>query len=412
VATLLQSVERLFADLPDAVRLTGRDGKLLYRNAAALTLPAEGFGHLCGGKGGKSSCPACLAVEVIDKGTFHRWHLAHSPSEDPGVQDYYEVTLCPIREQDGRVCAVLEILRDETANLGLQHYLINRSERQDSQLHRQSQESERLAHETDTLQSELGTLKDTQAEVLYRDRLSALGQVVAGLAHEMHTPLGAVLSSTDLIQSRLARLADGVDPQAVDERGRPLRDRLRALGESADVVSEGARRIHAVLRALLNFARLDEAPLKTVDLREGLDSTVKLLQYRMGDRIKLIRRYGDLRPLRCRPDALNQVFMNLLVNAVQSIPESGEITVETEAADDHAVVRIRDTGVGIPEDVAERIFDLGFTTRGKARGSGLGLALCRRIIDDHQGTIEVDSRPGEGAVFTIRLPFPGTGDGT
>jgi two-component system NtrC family sensor kinase len=227
--------------------------------------------------------------------------------------------------------------------------------------------------------------------------------MVAGLAHEMHTPLGALLSSADLLQRNLNRLEQAVQEGQASAPGEILR-RIDSARKSADLVGEGGRRIHAVLRALLNFSRLDEAQYKTVSLEEGLESTLKLLQYRMGDRIRVHRRYGGLEPLNCRPDALNQLFMNLLVNAVQSIPEQGEITVETAAEGGDAVVRIIDSGVGIPEEIKTRLFDLGFTTRNESGGSGLGLALCRRIVENHGGTIAVESTPGEGSVFTIRLP--------
>jgi signal transduction histidine kinase len=400
VSELLQSVERLFSDIPDAVRLLDRGGELLYRNAAALTLPTEGLGHLCKQEGSRgSSCPACRIKEVLEKGVFQRWHVVYSPREQPDSEDYYEVTLCPIRDAEGRVCAVLEVLRDESANLGLQHYLIGRSERQDTEIHRRSVEAEKLVERADHLSSELGSLKENQTEVLYEDRLSALGQVVAGLAHEMHTPLGAILSSSDLLQRSLDRLQSGLD----ESDG--LNSRIEALKGSAEIVGEGARRIHGVLRALLNFSRLDEAPCKRVTLEEGVESTLKILQYRMGDRIRVSRRYGVPVPITCRPDALNQVFMNLLLNAVQSIPENGEITVETGADGGQAVVRIGDNGVGMDEETRARVFDLGFSTRKKSGGSGLGLPLCRRIVAKHGGTIEVDSRPGEGSTFTVRLPI-------
>jgi len=207
-----------------------------------------------------------------------------------------------------------------------------------------------------------------------------------------------------LLERTLDKLARGIAEQ--DERTdlAALGRKLETLAESANIVCEGARRIHGVLSALRNFARIDEAPWKQVELSEGLDSTLKLLQFRMGDRIKVVRDYGNVGTVTCRPEALNQVCMNLLVNAIQAIPERGEITVRTRRESGDVVISIGDTGVGISAEDRERIFELGFTKRRSAGGSGLGLALSRKIVEDHGGSIAIESRPGGGTTFIVRIP--------
>ena len=394
---VIERVAAVFADLPDAVRLIDASGNVLLRNEASMLLAPEGLGHLCGdeSRGRNPSCPACQVYEVLERGTFLRWHVA--VGRDEKNQDYYEVTLNPIRDSKGRIAGVLEVLRDATATLGLERYLIGRAESQDDEIRSRSEETSRLT-------AELGELRETQTEVLERDRLSALSQLVAGVSHELNTPLGAMLSSADLLQRSLRRLKKACG-EIDDEGGPAVRDRVEGLGASAKVMIEGARRIQAVVRTLQLFSRLDEANLKQVDLREGLDTSLELLQYRIGERITVVKEYGDLPELLCRPDALNQLFMNLLLNAVQAIEREGEIRVATRHDGDEVTIEIRDDGMGIPQKNLQRIYELGFTTKGGAGGAGIGLALTQRIVREHHGTIEVTSAPGEGTTFTVRLPI-------
>jgi signal transduction histidine kinase len=387
----------LVADLPDAIRLLDRDGKVLLRNEASKLLAPDGLGHLCGETGERNpSCPSCQIQEVLERGTFLRWHVAVHREEK--LSDYYEVTLNPIRDSAGRLAGVLEILRDATATLGLEQYLIGRAESQDVEIRKHSEEAHRLS-------TELGELRESQAEILERDRLLALNQLVAGLAHEIHTPLGAMLSSADLLKRSLGRLRTAAKKDADETAASGVLKRLEPLEKSAGILIEGARRIQAVVKTLRLFSRLDEASLKPVDLHEGLETTLELLHYRFGSRIRVVRDYGKLPDVFCRPDALNQVFMNLLLNAVQAIDRDGEIRVATRVVGKKVVVEITDSGLGIPAEHLSKVFDLGFTTKGGAGGAGIGLALTRRIVEEHDGTIRVRSKVGQGSTFTVRLPL-------
>lgn len=394
----LDCVAGIVADLPDAVRLLDREGKVLLRNEASRLLAPDGLGHLCGGESRERnpSCPACQIQEVLERGTFLRWHVA--VQRDEKLVDYYEVTLNPVRDDAGRLAGVLEVLRDATATLGLEQYLIGRAESQDDEIRKHYEEALRLSNE-------LGELRESQVEILERDRFLALNQLVSGLAHEIHTPLGAMISSADLLKRSIGRLKATTKKESGERAASALLRRIEPLEKSAGILIEGAKRIQAVVRTLRLFSRLDEAALKPVDLHEGLETSLELLQYRIGKRIRVVRDYGKLPEVFCRPDALNQVFMNLLLNAVQAIDKEGEIRVATRLAAGKVVVEITDTGVGIPEDQQPRIFDLGFTTKGGAGGAGIGLALTRRIVLEHDGTIHVRSAPGKGTTVIIRLPL-------
>ena len=395
---VLRRLAAIFSELPDAVRLLADDGRVLLQNEASRLLAPAGLGHLCGndGNGGQVSCPACQLEEVFRTGAFRRWHVVVPRPEKR--EDYFEVSLSPVTDESGRVEVVLEVLRDATATIGLEQYLIGMAESQDREIRERSEEAGRLS-------TELGELKKSQTEVLYRDRLLALSRLVAGLSHEINTPLGAMLSCADLLQrtmSRIEKMAEGLADEAAYGE---LLSGLSSLKTSAEVMVEGARRIDAVVRTLRLFTHLDEAPRKRADIHEGLETSLELLQYRIGTRIRIVRDYGRLPQILCRPDALNQVFMNLLLNAVQAIEGKGEIRVATRLEGDELLVEIADDGIGISPENRKKIFDLGFTTKGARGGTGIGLALSLRIVEDHGGTIEAFSGPEKGATFALRLPI-------
>jgi signal transduction histidine kinase len=402
---LIELLHSLFAGHPDPVRLVGAGGEVLLRNEASRTLYPDGLGHLCTEerRGRDRSCPECQLGRVLREGTFMRWHVPVAPPGESDVRVFYELTLCPVRLKGDEVAGVVEVLRDDTASLGIQHFLIGESERQELEIEERAAEAGRLLEAADALRSELGEWKESQAEIVQRDRLVALARLVAGVAHEVHTPLGAILSSADLLERSIGRAREATAAAGTSSPGAVV-ENLDAMESATAVVAEGARRIERVVKTLRLFSRLDEAATKQVDLHEGIDSTIELLRYRLGDRIEVRREYGVLPLISCRPDALNQVFMNLLVNAIQAIPDKGEVRVRTRREGESVVVEISDTGVGIDEAELSRVFEAGFTTKKKGVGTGLGLAISRKIIGQHGGSIEVTTAPGEGSTFTVRLP--------
>jgi signal transduction histidine kinase len=170
-------------------------------------------------------------------------------------------------------------------------------------------------------------------------------------------------------------------------------------------MTEGTQRIIEIVKTLKSFAMLDEAELQKVDIHEGLEDTLKLIQHEISPSIKIIKNYGNIPEISCFPAQLNQVFLNVLINAIQSIDDHGEIRIMTCRENDKVRVDIKDTGVGIPEENLKKIFDPGFTTKGVGVGTGLGLSICYQIIQDHKGEISVKSRVGDGTTFTIILPI-------
>ena len=250
---------------------------------------------------------------------------------------------------------------------------------------------------------------DELAEKVSQARLATLGMLVAGLAHELNTPLGALNSNHDVLRRALEKLqailADEiVEPHELEE----VRRIVRAVDGILHVNDLAVERMSSLVRSLRNFGRVDRAELDFADLHEGLDSTLAILAHQL-TAVEVVREYGILPRIECYPQQLNQVFMNLLLNARQATADGGRITIHTEASAAALEIRISDTGVGIrPEHVA-KIFDPGFTTKGGRIGMGLGLLICRQIVERHGGRLLVESTPGKGAAFTIRLPRPTVG---
>jgi two-component system NtrC family sensor kinase len=225
-------------------------------------------------------------------------------------------------------------------------------------------------------------------------KMAALGQLVAGVAHEINTPLAAVVNNNDLFLRIFARMRQG----RIEERD------LAAIEDLSKVTRLACARMSDIVRTLRTFARLDEADVKSVDLHEGIESTLVLIAHLTKSGITVERRYGELPRVECHPNQINQVFMNLCVNACQAMGERGTLSITTRALGDSVEVRVKDSGVGIAPDKLSRIFDPGFTTKGAPLGTGLGLSIVYQIVEGHGGEIAVESEPGAGTEFTVRLP--------
>ncbi len=246
---------------------------------------------------------------------------------------------------------------------------------------------------------------ETQLQLVRSEKMASLGHLVAGVSHEVNSPLASITSSVDVFERGLGKIHQALESSHADAGD--LRKTVRTveiLNELTGVCKSACQRINTIIAALKNFARLDEEEFKTVDLHEGLDSFLVLVESEYSDRIRIVKDYGELPELRCQAGQVNQVFMNIFVNACQAIPDEGEVLIKTRLVDGSISISIKDTGMGIQEDDLQKIFDPGFTTKGVGVGLGLGLAISHTIVSDHGGRIMVDSQPGIGSVFTVELP--------
>ena len=253
-----------------------------------------------------------------------------------------------------------------------------------------------------------GELVASYAQLVQQEKMAALGALVAGIAHEMHTPIGSITSNSDILVRALNRLRELIASETCPDSFRKHPDLVRVIGiveEISRVNRMATERIIGIVRSLRTFARLDEADARPADLRDGLESTLTLVHHEMKNRITVVREFGDLPAVQCHLNQLSQVFMNMLVNATHAIQSRGTITIRTLREGDDVKIQIADTGSGIPPENLARIFDTGFTTKSVGVGTGLGLAISRKIIEDHHGRIEVASEVGKGTTFTITLPI-------
>ncbi len=261
--------------------------------------------------------------------------------------------------------------------------------------------AEKLAESNHELEEVNRRLKETQMHLIQSEKMVSLGQLVAGIAHEINNPLAFVLSNVFTIQSQLGWLAGHTSRDPSSESFARL-EKARARLED---MRQGLERVKELVVDLRTFSRLDEGKFKTVDITESVNSVLRFLHHRMKDRIQVEKSYGPVRTLSCYAGPLNQVLMNVVANAVDAVEGEGTIAIRTSTRDGMFLISIRDTGAGIPEVIRTRIFEPFFTTKPVGQGTGLGLAISYGIIQAHQGRIDVVSEEGKGSEFVISIPL-------
>jgi signal transduction histidine kinase len=240
-------------------------------------------------------------------------------------------------------------------------------------------------------------LKNAEGQLVHTEKMASLGRLVAGVAHEINNPVSFIATNVVPLRRRLSQAAASAPPN--------LHQALAEADELAEIMARGAERTATIVKDLRSFSRLGEATCKAVDLHEGLEVTLRLLEPRWRDRIVIHRDYGALPPVECDPGQMNQVFMNVLANACDAIAGAGNIWIATRAEGRVVTITVRDDGPGVPPDVEAHIFDPFFTTKDVGAGTGLGLAISHGVVSGHGGRIVLESGPGGGATFRITLPI-------
>lgn len=244
-------------------------------------------------------------------------------------------------------------------------------------------------------------LREAQTHLIQSEKMASLGQLVAGIAHEVNNPLTFVLNSAYTVDRQAEKILsehEGELPEGILVRLHKIRSRLSDM-------REGLERVKDLVVNLRTFSRLDEGEFKTVDVHEGIDSVLMFLRHKTQGRIQVVKHYHAPGLLDCYAGRLNQVIMNLISNAVDAIEGSGTITITTRGQGEMFELSIQDTGSGIPPSVRQKIFDPFFTTKPVGQGTGLGLAISYGIIRDHKGVIEVTSEERQGSNFTVKIPM-------
>ena len=257
----------------------------------------------------------------------------------------------------------------------------------------------------DQLEKTNRELRETQMWLVQSEKMASLGQLVAGIAHEINNPLAFVINNAYTVNQQAEKiLAECGD--RLPESALPRLNKIRArMGD----MQQGLTRVRDLILDLRTFSRLDEGEFKTIDVNDSIDSVLRFLRHKTKERIEVVKSYGASKPLGCYAGRLNQVIMNLISNAIDAIDHMGVITIATREEDDMLVISIRDTGSGIPPAIRDKIFDPFFTTKPVGEGTGLGLAISYGIVRDHGGTIDVSSEEGAGSEFAVKIPFSFTG---
>ncbi|MGB9712459.1 MAG: ATP-binding protein [Dissulfurimicrobium hydrothermale] len=423
----------IFDAIPDLILGIDREYKIVSANRAAARWLGKDVKDVIGLScselfARETTCPRmsgdkCPAEIAFKSGRMFNTDVLLKDSE--GRIRWFSAHAFPVLDDNEETRQVTLFLRDITSQ--------KEAERQVTLLNQELKQTlADLTEKNSRLNAALNSLKETQAHLLQSEKMSSIGQLAAGVAHEINNPVGFVSSnlhtllsySKDLVE--IIRLylsldekiskAQGVPEDAIAliatiKRRREEIDLDFLLKDMNDLILqsiEGTERVKKIVADLKDFSHVDQAELKDVDINRCLESTITIVWNEIKYKAVLKKNYGELPTIIGYPQQLNQVFMNILVNAAQAIKGKGEITVTTRAVDKPrrgVEVEIKDTGEGIPEDVMPRIFDPFFTTKSVGKGTGLGLHVSYKIVKRHKGEIRVESTPGKGSIFTVFLPI-------
>lgn len=325
--------------------------------------------------------------------------LPHKPLRDSGELMLQNTLLFPFHGAEGEQC--LALLVYEITELAHSNELLDAAL---TALSAKKIEQERL----------ITKLEKANAQLLQSEKLAAIGQLAAGVAHEINNPIGYVFSNLKTLATYvndLLRISDAVDDAESLNELRQLKssvdyDYIRGDVEALIAESEdGIDRVKKIITALKDFSHMEEEGFRLADLQRGLDTTLKVVNNELKYKADIIKDFQQLPEIECIPSQINQVLMNLLVNAAHAIEQFGRITLRSGHEDDWVWFEVEDNGVGIPPHLLNRVYEPFFTTKPIGKGTGLGLSLSYNIVQKHQGRIDVSSELGQGTRFRVWLPI-------
>lgn len=302
--------------------------------------------------------------------------------------------ILPIYHQS-RLLGILIVLSYQKINLSYDDDVLKSITAQLSSAIVQASLFEQINEQNIQLEETLKELKETQLQLINSEKMASLGQLIAGVAHEINTPLASISSNNSILEKLIKKIPQTDDTSTI----------IDTLKEVNNIDKEAIKRISKIVVSLKQFVRLDEAELQLANINKELDLTLDLIRHETKNKIEIKKEYGNIKEIKCYPNMLNQVFMNLLMNACHSITDKGIITITTESDTKNLTIKIKDTGCGIKELDKEKIFLAGYTSKGVGVGTGLGLAISKKIIEKHHGQITFNSELGKGTEFIVTIPY-------
>jgi PAS domain S-box-containing protein len=338
---------------------------------------------------------------------------------------YWEyVSISPVKNEDNEIISYVSIRQDITDRKEAEERIIRLNAELEQRVLERTADLEASHRDLEKAYDEL---KATQSLMLQQEKMASIGQLAAGVAHEINNPIGFMLSNLASLKKYADKLVNftdfqwevikeslsgpGLEPrEAMDRIVRERKSKkidiiVEDVGQLIDESLDGGERVKKIVQNLKSFAHLDETGDQSVDLNQQLDSTINIVWNELKYKVTLNKEYGEIPKITCNGGQINQVFLNMLVNAAQAIEKTGEITIRTRKDQDNISVSISDTGAGIPPDKINRIFEPFFTTKEVGKGTGLGLSISYDIIKKHGGKIEVESEVSRGTTFTVVLPI-------
>jgi PAS domain S-box len=423
----LEKLSIVARETDNAVVITNESGEFEWVNEGFTRMYGYGLGQLVEEKGKTlreaSSYPEInseLSLMYKEKRSVTYESSTHSKS---GKIIWVHSTITPILDEDRNIKKLIIIDSNITPLKEAEFAILEKNE----EIQRQSEELmtlyKELEQKKDGLEEALKKLKSTQTQLVESEKMIILGQLTAGIAHEINNPINFINSGIEGLKIAVEQLIelqaqyDSISVENFREQLAQIESHKQEIDYGsllADItqltkdVKSGIFRTVEIVKGLRTFTRLDESDLKFIDLHKNIDSTLVILRNKFVNKIKIVKDYGDIPQIECYPGKINQVLLNIMVNAIQAIPDEGQVSIKTslQEQDDQQFVKVRieDTGSGMTEDVKKRIFEPFFTTKEAGEGTGLGLSITQNIIEIHNGTIEVESETGRGTTFTILLP--------
>ncbi|MBW2319959.1 MAG: response regulator [Deltaproteobacteria bacterium] len=363
-----------------------------------------------------------LVMKVFNSGKPQS-HLDKSADKHGKIR-YEQVNILPIKNDAGKIFQTVIVAKDITEDR-------RKTEKIETLNKEIKATSEQIRAKNERLEQALKELKNTQAQILQSEKMASIGQLAAGVAHEINNPTGFVSSNlktlmdyqNDLNQlikeyrKLTTNLKDSISDNNLSPAISEQIEKIATLETEVDIdfvqediqdliqdCREGTERIKKIVIDLKDFAHPGEDKLQVADINNGMESTLNVVSNELKYKATVTKDFGVLPGVKCYPQQLNQVFMNILVNAVQAIEKQGEINIKTRHVNGYVEIAISDTGSGISEENLNKIFDPFFTTKDVGKGTGLGMNIAYNIIKKHNGTIDVESTVGEGTTFMIRIP--------